>query len=437
MRIGEAWNKHIVATVKTWGRAANGSAEEGPNGGVRGVHSAPRFTELQPYKYIKKVERGGRVLGLESPFFRRQEGRIGSRAMVEGRPRLNFAWCNYLGLNEHPAVAEAARAAIDRYGTCVSASRMVAGEIPIHATLERRIAEFCGVEDTLLFVSGHAANVSTIGTVMNEDDLVVHDALVHNSAAVGIRLSGATSRSFRHNDADACEAILRESRARHRNALVVIEGLYSTEGDIPDLARFIDIKERYGAWLMVDDAHSIGVLGKRGRGCAEHCGVDPRKVDIWMGTLSKALASCGGFIGGSEVLIEILRYSAPGFVYSVGLPPPMTAAALAALDVLEAEPERVARLHANSALFLSQARSAGLDTGKAEGYGIVPVIVGSTFKLGKLEKRLFERDLMASPIFPPGVPINGGRLRFFLTSEHTESEIGRAVSMLSSELGRG
>jgi 8-amino-7-oxononanoate synthase len=433
MRIGEGWSKQIVATVRTWGRTGNGFAET-PSTSAYGARS---FSELSAYKYIRKIEQGGRLLGIESPFFRRQEGRTGVTAVVEGRPRLNFAWCNYLGLNEHPAVAEAARSAIEQYGTCVSASRMVAGEIPIHATLERRIADFCGVEDALLFVSGHAANVSTIGTVMNEDDLVVHDALVHNSAAVGIKLSGATSHSFRHNDADACEAILRENRARHRNALIIIEGLYSTEGDIPDLARFIDIKERYGAWLMVDDAHGTGVLGATGRGSAEHCGVDPRKVDIWMGTLSKALASCGGFIGGSKVLIEILRYSAPGFVYSVGLPPPMAAAALAALDVLGAEPERVASLHANSALFLSQARAAGLDTGKAAGYGIVPVIVGSTFKLGKLEKRLFERDIVASPIFPPGVPINGGRLRFFLTSEHTESEIGRAVSLLSTELGHG
>jgi 8-amino-7-oxononanoate synthase len=432
MRFGEAWNKHVVATVRTWGRNSNGSAEETPQ---RTVHTARRFSELQAYKYIRKVEQGGKLLGLESPFFRRQEGRVGSKALVAGRPRLNFAWCNYLGLNEHPAVAAAARSAIDQYGTCVSASRMVAGEIPIHETLERKIAQFCGVDEALLFVSGHAANVSTIGTIMNEDDLIVHDALVHNSAAVGTRLSGATSHSFRHNDADACEAILRENRGKHRNALVIIEGLYSTEGDVPDLARFIEIKERYGAWLMVDDAHGVGVLGARGSGCAEHCGVDPRKVDIWMGTLSKALASCGGFISGNKMLIEILRYSAPGFVYSVGLPPPMAAAALAAVNVLEAEPERVARLHANSALFLSLSRSAGLDTGKAEGFGIVPVIIGSTFKLGKLEKRLFERDITASPIFPPGVPINGGRLRFFLTSEHTEDEIGTAVSMLSKELG--
>src|SRR5581483_5980944 len=362
------------------------------------------------------------------------ESRLGSSAVVAGRPRLNFAWCNYLGLNEHPAVAEAARSAIEHYGTCISASRMVAGEIPLHRTLERKIARFCGVEDALLFVSGHAANVSTIGTIMGEDDLVVHDELVHNSAIVGIKLSGATSRGFRHNAAESCERILRESRGKYRNALVVIEGLYSTEGDVPDLARFVDLKERYGAWLMVDDAHGIGVLGDCGRGCAEHTNVDPQRVDIWMGTLSKALASCGGYIAGNKVLIEILQYSAPGFVYSVGLPPPMAAAALAALSVLDAEPERVARLHANSALFLSQSQAAGLDTGKAQGLGIVPVIVGNTFRLGRVEARLFERDINASPIFPPGVPINGGRLRFFLTSEHSAEEIGTAIRALKEAL---
>ncbi len=432
MRMGEAWNKRIVAAVRTWGSTGNGSAEKAS---PRRARRAKAFSDLQAHRYIKKLEQGARLVGLESPLFRRQEGRVGSKAVVAGRPRLNFAYCNYLGLNEHPAVAEAARLAIEQFGTCISASRMVAGEIPLHEMLERKIAEYCGVDKALLFVSGHAANVSTIGTIMSEDDLIVHDALVHNSAVVGTRLSGATSLSFRHNDPEACERILREERGKYANALIIIEGLYSTEGDVPDLARFIEIKERYGAWLMVDDAHGIGVLGARGRGCAEHCGVDPRRVDIWMGTLSKALASCGGFIAGNQELIEILKYSAPGFVYSVGLPPPMAAAALAALNVLEAEPERLSRLHANGAYFLSQVRSAGLDAGKAEGFGIVPVIIGNTLKLGKCEKRLFERDIVASPIFPPGVPINGGRLRFFLTSEHTVDEIGAAASALSEELG--
>ena len=178
-----------------------------------------------------------------------------------------------------------------------------------------------------------------------------------------------------------------------------------------------------------------GRLGAHGRGCAEHCGVDPRKIDILMGTLSKTLASCGGYIAGNRQLIDILRYSAPGLrVFGGSCRRPMASAALASLDVLAAEPERVARLHRNSALFLSRCRAEGFDTGNAHGLGIIPVIIGNTFKLGKLEKRLFERGIVASPIFPPGVPINTGRLRFFVTSEHTEEDIELTVDALQQEL---
>src|SRR5262245_15740419 len=430
MQSAQRWDQRLAYALRTLTRTdgVDTGAADQPTHGPRS------FSDLQSYRYIRKIKQGGRLAGLESPFFRTQDGREGVRAVVDGQPRLNFAWCNYLGLNEHPAVSQAACSAVARYGTCVSASRMVAGEIPIHRQLERKIAEFCGIEDALLFVSGHAANVSTIGTIMGEADLIVHDALVHNSAVIGTRLSRAASHSFRHNDPDACESVLRRYRDRYRNALVIIEGLYSTEGDTPDLARFIDIKRRYGAWLMVDDAHGLGVLGARGRGCAEECDVDPRSVDIWMGTLSKTLASCGGYIAGSKELIEILKYSAPGFVYSVGLPPPMAAAGLAALSALEEEPERVARLRANSAHFLSQARSKGLSTGNSRGLGIIPIIVGNTFKLGRLEKRLFERGIVASPILPPAVPINAGRLRFFVTSEHTSAEIDHALAALQEEL---
>jgi 8-amino-7-oxononanoate synthase len=415
----------MAAAVKKWGVA-------GPD--VDGRYASQRVTDLSAYGYIKKVEKVGRMLSIPSPFFRPNDGRDGPMAVIEGKKYINFAWCNYLGLNEHPSVAEAAREALARYGTCISASRMVAGEIPLHRTLEEKIAAFCGVEDALLFVSGHAANVSTIGSLMNNGDLVVHDEFVHNSAVVGIQLSGAKSRSFRHNNLDQCEQILRESRANYQNALIVVEGLYSTEGDIPDLARLIEIKERYGAWLMVDDAHGLGVLGERGSGCAEHCGVDPKKVDIWMGTLSKTLASCGGYIAGEKALIEVLKFTAPGFVYSVGLPPPMTAAALAALNVLEKEPDRVARLRANGALFMSEAHEAGLDTGNSLGLGILPVMVGTSLRVGKVTHRLFGRGINASPIFSPGVPINAARLRFFVTSEHTPDDIRTTVRTTREEL---
>jgi len=415
----------MAAAVKKWGGA-------GP--GLNGHYEAARITDLSAYGYIKKVEKVGKMLSIPSPFFRPNDGRDGTMAIIEGKKYINFAWCNYLGLNEHPSVTEAAKAALDRYGTCISASRMVAGEIPLHRTLEEEIAEFCGTEDALLFVSGHAANVSTIGTIMNDGDLVVHDEFVHNSAAVGIQLSGATSRSFRHNNLDQCEKILRESRGNYQNCLIIIEGLYSTEGDVPDLTRLVEIKERYGAWLMVDDAHGLGVLGERGSGLAEHCGVDPKKIDILMGTLSKTLASCGGYIAGESALIEILKYTAPGFVYSVGLPPPMAAAALAALRVIKDDPARVARMRKNGALFMREAHAAGLDTGNSQGLGILPVMVGTSLRVGKMTHRLYERGINASPIFSPGVPINAARLRYFVTSEHSPDEIRTTVRTTREEM---
>jgi 8-amino-7-oxononanoate synthase len=337
-----------------------------------------------------------------------------------------------LGLNQHPELAAAAKSATDKYGTCVSASRLVAGQTVLHAELEREIASFLGVEDSLLFVSGHAANVSAISTVVGPDDLVVHDEFVHNSAVLGARLSGAAVRIFPHNDLEALEAILKEARTKYRNVLVIVEGLYSTEGDVPDLSRLINIKERFGAWLMVDDAHGLGILGRAGRGCAEHCGVDPQSVDIWMGTLSKTLASCGGYIAGSSILVDVLRYAAPGFVYSVGLPPAMTAAALAALRVMKAEPQRVDRLRNNGKLFLQQAASAGLNTGKSGGLGMLPVIAGDMVATVKLWNKVFARGINPSLIVYPGVPIKGGRLRFFLTSEHSEEHIRLAITTTSA-----
>lgn len=423
--MSETWSQRMAAAVRKWGTG-------GPD--ANGRYAGTRLTDLSAYGYIKKVEKVGRMLSIPSPFFRPTEGRDGPMAVIEGKKYINFAWCNYLGLNEHPSVVEAAKAALDRFGTCISASRMVAGEIPLHRTLETEIAEFCGTEDALLFVSGHAANVSTIGSLMNDTDLVVHDEFVHNSAVVGIQLSGATSRSFRHNNLDQCEKILRESRGNYQNALIVVEGLYSTEADVPDLARLIEIKERYGAWLMVDDAHGLGCLGERGSGCAEHCGVDPKKIDILMGTLSKTLASCGGYIAGEKALIEVLKYTAPGFVYSVGLPPPMTAAALAALRVIKNEPDRVERLRSNGALFMREAHEAGLDTANSLGLGILPVMIGTSLRVGKMTHRLFARGINASPIFSPGVPINAARLRFFVTSEHSPEEIRTTVRTTREEL---
>jgi 8-amino-7-oxononanoate synthase len=391
---------------------------------------AQPFSSLSAHKSIKHHEKLGRLLGIDNPFFRSADGLQGRKTLIDGKPVLNFAWCDYLGLSGHPELIKAAKDAIDQFGTSISASRMVSGDTQLHRDLEREIAQTIGTDGALVFVSGHAANVSTIGTLMDDGDLIVHDEFVHNSAVVGMRLSGATTKTFRHNRLEALEAVLREERAKYRNALIVIEG------DTPDLARIIELKERYGCWLMVDDAHGCGVLGRTGAGLAEHCGIPGNKVDIWMGTLSKAYASCGGYIAGNTELIDTLRYSAPGFVFSVGLPPSMTASALAALRVIKREPERVARLHQNGALFLKEAHALGLDTCRAIGIGMLPIMVGATTRGAKAVTRVFERGINTSLIMYPGVPLNAARLRFFLTSEVTGDEIRLALQIVKEELAK-
>jgi len=392
------------------------------------------FSEMVVFQSMNKHRSLANMFGLSNPFYHAHRGRLGATTVSEGRQLVNFASYDYLGLNQEPSVAAAAKAAIDEYGTSVSASRLVAGERPLHRALEQALARFYETEDCIVFVSGHATNVSTIGVLMGPDDLIVHDDLMHNSALMGARLSRATSLPFRHNNLDDLEKVLRENRTRHKNALIVVEGLYSMDGDFPDLPRLIEIKKRYGCWLMVDEAHALGVLGRTGRGVAEHFGVDPREVDIWMGTLSKTLGSCGGYICGNAVLVEILKYQAPGFVYSVGLPPPGAAAALAALELLEAEPARVARLQENGRLFLEEARKAGLDTMTSAGYSVVPVMIGCSVRAVRLTEALLKRGINALPIIHPAVPMKAARLRFFITCKHTAEQIKTTVRAVAEEL---
>jgi 8-amino-7-oxononanoate synthase len=392
------------------------------------------FGELHIFQTMNKHRSVASMFGLKNPFYRAHDGRLGATAKHEGRELVNFASYDYLGLNQEPAVAEAAKAAIDEAGTSVSASRLVAGERMLHRELELELANFYGADACLAFVSGHATNISTIGMLMAPDDLIVQDELMHNSAIVGAKLSRATSINFRHNDLDDLEKVLRENRAKHKNALLVAEGLYSMDGDYPDLPRLIEIKKRYGAWLMIDEAHSLGVMGKTGRGSFEHFGIDPRGVDIWMGTLSKTLGSCGGYICGTHDLIEILKYQAPGFVYSVGLSPPATAAALAALRILKSDPDRVAKLQANGHFFVEEARKAGLDTMTSAGFSVVPVMIGDPVRAVRLTDRLLDRGINALPIIHPAVPMKAARIRFFITSRHTQDQIRGTIKIVAEEL---
>ena len=392
---------------------------------------APRgFRELPGQREMALIRDAAASLALENPFFRAHEGVASAHSVIAGREVINFGSYNYLGLNGDARVQAVAKAAIDRHGVSASASRMVSGERPLHGALEAALAAHYRTAAALVFVSGHATNVTVIGHMMGPRDLIVHDAAIHNSCTEGVRLSGAKRLSFPHNDWRAAEAALGEARRGARRALMVIEGHYSMDGDIPDLPRFIEIARRHDAWLMVDEAHALGVVGTRGHGLHEHFDIDPNEVDIWMGTLSKTLSACGGYIAGNASLIEWLKHSAPGFIYSVGLAPALAAAALESLAILHAEPERVVRLQANAALFLELARDAGFDTGSATAHAIIPVILGSSIAAARYAQLLFARGINVQPIVYPAVAEKAARLRFFLSSEHSEADIRTTIAAL-------
>ena len=368
--------------------------------------------------------------GFRYPYFRQHEGPAHPNILVDGKPVIEFSSYNYLGLASHPEVIESAQAAIDQYGTSVGASRIVSGERPVHEALEKAIAELYETDAALAFVSGHATNVSVIAALFGPSDLILYDRQAHNSIIQGIKLSGARSKSFPHNDLPTLTGLLTEMRHEHDRVVIITEGLYSMDGDLPDLRALVSIKQRFDCLLMVDEAHSLGVLGKSGLGIREHARIKSSDVDIWMGTLSKSLASCGGYIAGSHALIQILRYWAAGFMYSVGMPPANAAAALKAIEIMRREPERVQRLQAVSRYFLDRCIDAGLNTGTAEGYAVVPVWSADDTRTIKLANLLFEGGISVQPIIYPAVGKGSARLRFFLTCEHTETMIDQALDCL-------
>src|ERR1700730_17055938 len=268
-------------------------------------------SELEGFREIRMIREAAEFLGICDPFFRVHEGIAGAETVIDGRCYVNFASYNYIGLNGHPDITGAAKAAIDRYGTSVSASRPVSGERPVHRDLETALARVHGAEDCVVLVGGHSTNVTVIGHLLGRNDVIVHDAFIHNSIVQGAILSGARRVPFRHLDAAAADKALAEARPRHGHALLVIEGHYSMDGDVPDLAAFVAVARRHRAWLMVDEAHALGVLGPRGFGSADRAGIDPGEIDIWMGTLSKSLVSCGGYIAGRKQFIDHLQRVAP------------------------------------------------------------------------------------------------------------------------------
>jgi 8-amino-7-oxononanoate synthase len=389
-----------------------------------------KFNSLSEYATKRFRLAGKAYLESGDPFFAPIDI-LRRDAERSGRRFVSFANYDYLGLASHPAVKAAALATLQKLEIGALASRLVGGERSLHRTLESGLAKFLGVESALALVSGYLTNVTTISHILGSHDALFIDELSHNSIVSGAKATVAETVVFRHNDLDHLDFLLREKRASYRNALIVAEGLYSMDGDIADLVRLVELKERRKAWLLIDEAHSIGVLGNNGRGLWEHSGVDPEQIDLIIGTLSKTLGSCGGFVAGNAEVIGWLRYTLPGFVYSVGLSPVIAAAAQTALQLMQEESWRIERLRQNAELFMNLAHEAGLDTGPAIGRGVVPILFSGSYETLAASSHLMDHGYYVPPIIQIGVPKDQPRLRFFISALHTEAEIGGVIELLA------
>jgi 8-amino-7-oxononanoate synthase len=395
------------------------------------IEIKPEYSQfkLTP-EYLNLKQDLQRVEKLGNPFFSLHQGIAQDTIQLNERQLINYSSYNYLGMSGDPTVIAATQQAIAEYGTSVSASRVLSGERPIHLELEQEIADLIGTEAAIVYVGGHATNVSTIGHLFGKQDLIICDALCHNSIREGCNLSGATIIDFPHNDIQALAEILNQERTKYQKVLIAIEGIYSTDGDLAPLPEIVALKQHYQTFLLVDEAHSIGVLGLSGGGIREHYHLPAMDVDLWMGTLSKSFASCGGYIAGSSELIEYLKYTAPGFVFSVGMSPANTAAALAAIKLLKSEPERVIKLQSRAKFCLNLAKSKGLNTGYSKDSPVIPIIVGEPNKAVRLSQLLNQAGINVNPMVYPSVPYDAARLRFFITCLHTEAQIQQTIEAL-------
>jgi glycine C-acetyltransferase len=353
----------------------------------------------------------------------------------DGRKVINLASNNYLGLCNDPRLEEAAIRAIREHGVGSGAVRTIAGTMRIHMELEEKIARFKNVEACVVFQSGFTANAGTVGSILGKEDFILSDELNHASIIDGARLSRAKIKVFRHKDVAHCEELLQEIENEPGRKLIITDGVFSMDGDIGPVDQLAALAEKHGAIMMVDDAHASGVLGRNGRGSVDHFNVHG-KVDVQVGTLSKAIGALGGYVCGSRDLIDFLYHRARPFLFSTSHPPSVAATCMAAFDILEQEPERIARLWANTAWFKQQLEAAGFDIGgrstPASETPIIPIILGDGRRTMDFSRELFAQGLMATGIAFPTVPEGKARVRLIMTSEHTREQLDRALDILTT-----
>lgn len=388
------------------------------------------FKDSREFKEFYQRQQALMSSEMENPYFVKHDSPLFDVSMMDGRETLNFGSYNYVGMSGNAETKKAAIEAIEKLGTSASGSRLLAGEKSLYQELEAEIADWKHAESALVLVSGHATNVTLVGNFCRKGDLIVYDSLAHNSIVEGTRLSRADSKPFPHNDFNALDKILTRIRKYYEKVLIVIEGAYSMDGDVAPVPEFVKIKEKHGCFLMVDEAHSACVIGETGGGVDEYFKLKPTDIDLRMGTISKGLGTCGGYVAGRLEVIEYLRYNLPGFVFSVGISPPLAAAALCAIRQLRTKPEILKRLHENIDYFISYANSLGFDTCLAKETAIIPIMVGDDKDAFILSNLMKQNGVFVPPAVYPAVPLGKARLRFCVISEHKKEQIKQALDTL-------
>jgi glycine C-acetyltransferase len=354
------------------------------------------------------------------------EGAQAARTRFDGRDVINLASNNYLGLAAHPRLKAAASKAAAELGAGSGAVRAIAGTMALHRELERRFAEFKGAEEALMFQSGFTANSGTVAAILSREDVIVSDQLNHASIIDGARLSRAEIKVFPHRDVAAADRLLAETKEPGRHQLLITDGVFSMDGDIAPLPDLVEVAERHGAIMMIDDAHASGVLGTGGKGTVSHFGLDPARVDVQVGTLSKAIGVLGGFVAGPSHLIQWLVNRGRPFLFSTSAPPAVAAACIAALDVIDEEPDRLRRLWDRTRFFKDGLHGMGFDTGTSE-TPITPVIAGEEAKAVELAALLWEEGVFTPAIVFPTVAKGKARVRTIVTADHTEDDLAEAL----------
>ncbi|MVU77348.1 aminotransferase class I/II-fold pyridoxal phosphate-dependent enzyme [Nocardia sp. ET3-3] len=376
-----------------------------------------------------------RQVGLVNPYYLPHEGVSGAVTRMADRDVVNFSSFGYLDLAADPRVRQAAKDAIDEYGTSAAAVRIVAGELPLYRDLEDELSDIYDTDAALVTASGYLTNAAAVGFLLGKRDLAICDSLIHNSIVAGTEWAGCKRVFFRHNDPDSLEAILRMSRRSFDRALVLLEGVYSMDGDVVRLPEIIEVARKYGCSIMIDEAHSFGTVGATGHGIREHFDLPGDAVDVWMGTLSKAIGSVGGYLAGNRELMDGFKYVAGGLsMYTAAPAPSAIAAARTALTVLREEPQRVLALRHNSQYFHTRARELGFDVGTSLDTPIIPIMTGADEPAVLAALAMLQRDVSVNAITHPVVPAGEARLRFFVNCRHTEPQLDAALHALRQVL---